>query len=97
MIVTQRLHRAFSEPHSAPIVLGGKKSGELRLYVDVRQLNAHSIPDAYPLPRMGAAGDCQEESPELKDILQVQASRIIAQVQIEGRVFNATIMEPEVS
>jgi len=52
MIVTQRLHRAFSEPHSAPIVLGGKKSGELRLYVDVRQLNAHSIPDAYPLPRI---------------------------------------------
>jgi len=39
----------------------------------------------------GAAGDCQEESPELNDILQVQASRIIAQVQIDGRVFNATI------
>jgi len=39
-------------PHNAPIVLVGKKSGEMSLCVDFRQLNARSIPDAYPLPRI---------------------------------------------
>ncbi|KAM8701636.1 hypothetical protein ACLKA7_000126 [Drosophila subpalustris] len=39
-------------PHSAPIVLVGKKTGEVRMCIDYRQLNANSIPDAYPLPRI---------------------------------------------
>ncbi|KAL7725191.1 hypothetical protein ACLKA6_017347 [Drosophila palustris] len=39
-------------PHSAPIVLVGKKTGDVRMCIDYRQLNAHSIPDAYPLPRI---------------------------------------------
>ncbi|KAH8335345.1 hypothetical protein KR059_001065, partial [Drosophila kikkawai] len=42
-------------------------------------------------PTRGADGDCLQESPELGEILQVQASRIIAQVQIEGQNFSATI------
>jgi len=33
-------------PHSAPIVLVGKKSGKMGLCVEFRQLNAHSVPDA---------------------------------------------------
>ncbi|XP_036347166.1 uncharacterized protein LOC118756514 [Rhagoletis pomonella] len=36
-------------PHSAPIVLARKKNGKWRLCV---QLNARSVPDAYPLPRI---------------------------------------------
>ncbi|XP_036347355.1 uncharacterized protein LOC118756716, partial [Rhagoletis pomonella] len=39
-------------PHSAPIVLARKKNGKWRLCVDYRQLNARSVPDAYPLPRI---------------------------------------------
>ncbi|XP_067634016.1 uncharacterized protein [Eurosta solidaginis] len=39
-------------PHSAPIVLARKTSGKWRLCVDYRQLNARSVPDAYPLPRI---------------------------------------------
>ncbi|KAL7725738.1 hypothetical protein ACLKA6_000629 [Drosophila palustris] len=39
-------------PHSAPIVLVGKKTGDVRMCIDYRQLNANPIPDAYPLPRI---------------------------------------------
>ncbi|KAL7723629.1 hypothetical protein ACLKA6_003100 [Drosophila palustris] len=39
-------------PHRAPIVLVGKKTGEVRMCIDYRQLNANSIPDAYPLPQI---------------------------------------------
>ncbi|KAH8307786.1 hypothetical protein KR044_001630, partial [Drosophila immigrans] len=39
-------------PHSAPIVLVGKKTGDVRMCIDYRQLNANSVPDAYPLPRI---------------------------------------------
>jgi len=39
-------------PHSAPIVLVKKKTGEWSICVDYRQLNAHSVPDAYPVPRI---------------------------------------------
>ncbi|KAL7725112.1 hypothetical protein ACLKA6_018821 [Drosophila palustris] len=39
-------------PHSAPIVLVGKKTVDVRMCIDYRQLNANSIPDAYPLQRI---------------------------------------------
>ena len=40
-------------PYSSPIVMVKKPSGEWRLCIDFRQINARAIPDAYPLPRIG--------------------------------------------
>ena len=39
-------------PFSSPIVLVKKKNGTWRMCIDFRQINAKSIPDAYPLPRI---------------------------------------------
>lgn len=41
-----------NSPYSAPIVLVRKKQGTWRLCIDYRQLNEHSIKDAYPLPQI---------------------------------------------
>ena len=39
-------------PYSSPIVLVRKKNNTWRMCIDFRQINARSIPDAYPLPRI---------------------------------------------
>jgi len=39
-------------PHSSPIVMVKKKTGKWRLCVDFRQINAKSVKDAYPIPRI---------------------------------------------
>lgn len=39
-------------PHSAPIVLVNKNTGEWRMCVDYRQLNTHPVSDAYLVPRI---------------------------------------------
>ena len=44
--------RPSASPYASPIVLVQKKSGELRMCVDYRQLNARTLKDAYPLPRI---------------------------------------------
>ena len=41
-----------SSPYASPIVLVRKKSGGLRLCIDYRQLNAVTIKDSFPLPRI---------------------------------------------
>ncbi|KAJ9529306.1 hypothetical protein QJQ45_007987 [Haematococcus lacustris] len=41
-----------SSPYAAPVLFGQKKSGELRMCIDYRQLNKITLRDQYPLPRI---------------------------------------------
>jgi hypothetical protein len=59
--VNEMLEDGVIEPsngeYSSPIVLVKKKNGELRFCVDYRRLNAQTVKDAYPLPRIDDAID----------------------------------------
>lgn len=41
-----------SSPYGAPILFARKKNGKLRMCIDYRMLNANTVRDTYPLPRV---------------------------------------------
>ena len=59
-LLSKDIIRPSTRPFSSPVVLVRKKSGELRVCVDYRGLNAKTIKDAYPLPRFEESLDAHQ-------------------------------------
>ena len=42
-----------NSPHNSPLLIVPKKDGDWRVVVDFRTLNSNTVPDRYPMPRLG--------------------------------------------
>lgn len=69
-VVEENLQEMFQQdfitpsnsPWSSPVVLAPKKDGTLRFCIDYRKLNAMTIRDAYPIPRIDDTLDSLQEA-----------------------------------
>lgn len=57
-LLDRQIIRRSSSPYASPIVLVRKKNGQLRLCIDYRLLNAKTVKDAFPLPRIEETLEC---------------------------------------
>ena len=52
LVLDRNITQKSSSPYAAPVVVVRKKNNDVRLTIDYRKLNAKTIPDAFPLPRI---------------------------------------------
>ena len=57
-LLEQAIIRPSHSPYASPIVLAKKRDGGLHMCFDYRRLNAKTMRDSYPLPRIEKAMDC---------------------------------------
>jgi hypothetical protein len=51
-LLSNGIIRESTSPYASPILLVRKKQGSYRMCVDFRELNAHTVKDKFPLPRI---------------------------------------------
>lgn len=49
-LLENKIIRESSSPYASPVILVKKKTGDYRMCVDYRKLNAITVKDKYPLP-----------------------------------------------
>ena len=54
--------RPSKSPYASPVVLVRKKDGSLRLCIDYRKINSHTVKDSFPLPRIEEALDALRDA-----------------------------------
>ncbi len=62
-------------PHNAPLLLIPKKQGDWHVVVDFRKLNTSTIPDHYPMPRLG---ELLQSLGDLSTVFSTFTSRILS-------------------
>ncbi|KAL5502479.1 hypothetical protein EMCRGX_G009263 [Ephydatia muelleri] len=60
-MLDRNIIRVSSSPWLAPAVYVAKKSGEIRICIDYRELNKQTVKDAYPLPLPDQVQDCSQD------------------------------------
>jgi len=76
-------------PYSSPIVMVKKKTDKWRLCVDFRQINAKSIKDAYPMPRINYILDQLWEARYISSLVLGQTTGSTRRLQCPGKAYSS--------